>query len=277
MRGLRDRVAVVTGAGRGIGAASARRLAAEGAAVVVTDRDEHGAIEVAAAIQALGGRAISAPADSRRRSDLEAVVTLAREQFGSFDLLHHNAGVGCFGPLESTTEDQIAELVDINVLGMINGLAVAAPALRSGGRGVIVLTGSLVAQHGTAFQIPYIATKGAVSSMTRAAAMEFAPEVRVNAVCPGTVRTEGLLDTFGDPAILAAIERNAATIVPLGRMAEPEEIASVVAFLASDDAAYITGEIITAGGGWSAGTNVSLMLAELGPAGSDPSGSRADE
>jgi meso-butanediol dehydrogenase / (S,S)-butanediol dehydrogenase / diacetyl reductase len=168
MRGLRDRVAVVTGAGRGIGAASARRLAAEGAAVVVTDRDENGAIEVAAAIQALGGRAISACADSRRRSDLEAAVTLAREQFGSFDLFHHNAGVGCFGPLESTTEDQIRELVDINVLGMINGLAVAAPALRSGGGGAIVLTGSLVAQHGTAFQIPYIATKGAVSSMTRA-------------------------------------------------------------------------------------------------------------
>ncbi len=107
--------------------------------------------------------------------------------------------------------------------------------------------------------------------------MEYAPEVRVNAVCPGTVRTEGLLDTFGDPAIVAAIERNAAAIVPLGRMAEPEEIASVVAFLASDDAAYVTGEIITAGGGWSAGTNVSLMLAELGQPGSDPSGSRADE
>ena len=260
MGGLRDRVAIITGAARGIGAASAQRLAADGARVIVTDVDLAGAREVAAAIEDRGGTATAVQVDTRARSDLEGAVALAQDRFDRLDVLHHNAGVGCFGPLETTTEEAIRDLVDVNVIGMLNGLAVVGPALRDGGGGVIVLTGSLVAEHGTAFQVPYIATKGAVSAMTRAAAMELAPDVRVNAVCPGTVRTEGLLDTFGSPEAVAAIDASAARTIPLGRMARPEEIASVVAFLASDDASYMTGETVIVGGGWSAGTSLASTM-----------------
>ena len=254
------RTAIVIGGGAGIGCASAQRLAQEGAAVVIVDVRAGLADEVADHICRAGGRAIGLDGDARRRDDVTAAVSAAQHEFGGLDVIHHNVGVGYLGLLEAMTDEEIRDQIDLNIVSTINALAVGAPALRAAGGGAIVVTSSVVARWGCSFQVLYSAGKGAVEAMIRAAAMEFSPDVRVNGVAPGLVQKDEAdrARNLGD-AQAAAIQQGMAVAVaafPIPRPGREAEIAAAVAFLASDEAAYVTGEVLTVGGGWTRGQTV---------------------
>lgn len=250
-------VAIVTGAGSGIGAATAQRLAEEGALVVVADVDAARARAVAEAIAGSGGRAEPEQVDVRDRGQVERLIHGARDRHGRLDVLHNNAGVGSFAPLEVVDEATIRRLLDVNVEGVLHGLAVAGPLMQAQGRGAIVNTASAAALFGVPLQVAYSASKGAVVSATKAAAMEYSPHVRVNAICPGGVRTNFVEAAIGIP-MPPSMEEVSAKATPMRRMAEPAEIAAVVAFLASDDASYVTGAILSVDGGVTAGATIDL-------------------
>ncbi len=258
MMRFEGRVAVITGAGSGIGAASARRLAAEGARVAVSDVDEGRAKDVAASIEEAGGRAIAVPANVAVRSDVEALIERAARELGGFHVLVNNAGVGVFSPLAALDEETIDRLLAINVKGVLYGMAVAAPRMIETGGGAIVNVASVAALLGTPMDVLYSGTKGAVVSMTRSAAMEFAPTVRVNAVCPGGVVTR-FMDAIVGPEMGAKVLESGRSVHPLGRNAVPEEIAGSIAYLASDDAAFVTGEAHVVDGGMLAGRKLEIL------------------
>jgi len=259
MERFADRVAVVTGAGSGIGAASARRLASEGAAVVVCDIDPARADEVAKAIVADGGRATPVAGDVSAKTDVESMVQAAIDTYGRIDVMHNNAGIGAVMPLPMMDDATTERLININLRGVLNGTAVAAPIMQAAGRGAIVNTASVAGIYGSPLFGVYSGTKGAVIAMTRSAAMEFAPMVRVNAVAPGGVRTRFNETMFGT-ALPEEIEEKLGTVHPLGRNGQPEEVAAGVAFLASDDASFITGHVLVIDGGLSAGAVLDLSI-----------------
>jgi NAD(P)-dependent dehydrogenase (short-subunit alcohol dehydrogenase family) len=246
-------VAIVTGAGSGIGAASARRFASEGAAVVVSDIDGDQAQEVASEIVESGGLAMAVVVDVRFREEMDQMVKVAMAEYGRLDVMHNNAGVGSMLPLVMVDSDTISRLLDINVKGVLHGTAAAASVMVEAGFGSIVNTASAAAVYGSPLQVLYSATKGAVLSLTKAAAMEYATSgVRVNAVCPGGVKTRFVASALGfEPP--PVFEEAGAKAHPLGRMAEPEEIAAAIAFLASDDASFVTGVGLPVDGGMTAG------------------------
>lgn len=260
MERFADRVAVITGAGSGIGAASARRLASERAAVVVCDIDPARADEVAKAIVSDGGRATSVAGDVSKRADVESMVQAAVDTYGRLDVMHNNAGIGgAVMPLAMMDDATTERLINVNLRGVVNGMAVAAPIMQAAGRGAIVNTASVAGLYGSPLFGVYSGTKGAVVAMTRSAAMEFAPTLRVNAIAPGGVRTRFNEAMFGT-ALPDEIEEKLGTVHPLGRNAQPEEIAAGVAFLASDDASFITGHVLVIDGGISAGAVLDLSV-----------------
>ncbi|NIJ13161.1 NAD(P)-dependent dehydrogenase (short-subunit alcohol dehydrogenase family) [Saccharomonospora amisosensis] len=242
---LQDRVAVITGGGSGIGLASARRLAQEGAKVLIGD------VDVAAgkaAAQEVGGEFVQA--DVTVESEVEAMYATAVERFGSVDIAFNNAGIS---PPEddsilTTGLDAWRKVQEVNLTSVYLCCKHAIGHMRAQGRGSIINTASFVAVMGAATsQISYTASKGGVLSMSRELGVQFAREgIRVNALCPGPVNTPLLKELFAkDP------ERAARRLVhvPMGRFAEPEEIAAAVAFLASDDASFITASQFLVDGG----------------------------
>ncbi|MFT3851345.1 MAG: SDR family oxidoreductase [Ilumatobacteraceae bacterium] len=251
MNRFTDRVAIVTGGGSGIGAATVRRLASEGASVLVADLDEGMAAQVARSVVDEGGSAVVHPLDVRSRKEVEAVVSKALSIFGRLDLMHNNAGIAPGQALSEMSQEVVGQILDVNLIGVINGVAAAGVAMCEGDGGSIVNTSSLAAIVAVPNQLAYSASKGGVLSLTRAAAVEYAPTVRCNAVLPGPIRTPINDKSRGRPTTDEDVQRVAAMQL-VRRMGQPEEVAAAVAFLGSEDASFITGTYIVVDGGLSA-------------------------
>lgn len=246
MSKLSSKVALVTGASKGIGASIAKSLAAEGAAVVVNyASSKAGADKVVADIEAAGGKAVAVGGDVSKQADAEALVKAAIEHFGRLDVLVNNSGVYEMAPVEETTEQQFHRMFDINVLGAILVTQAAIGHLQEGSS--IVNIGSTVTRITPAGSAVYTGTKGALDAITGVYAREFGPRgVRVNSVNPGMVETEG---THTAGFIGSDFENWAVSQTPLGRIGQVGDIAPIVTFLASDEARWLTGELIVASGG----------------------------
>ncbi|CAG9269146.1 Uncharacterized oxidoreductase MexAM1_META1p0182 [Paraburkholderia unamae] len=243
---LSGKVAVVTGASKGIGAAIAKALAAEGASVVVNyASSKAGADAVVSAITTAGGQAVSVGGDVSKAADAKGIVDAAIETYGRLDILVNNSGVYEFAPIAEFTETQYRRQFDTNVLGV---LLTTQAAVRHLGEGAsIVNVSSVVSTVTPPTTAVYSGTKGAVDAITGALARELGPQkIRVNSVNPGVILTEGAQSAG---VIGSDFETSAVSQTPLGRLGTPDDVASVVAFLASDDAKWLTGEhIITSGG-----------------------------
>lgn len=246
---LSGKVAVVTGASKGIGAGIAKRLAASGAAVVVNyASSKEGADKVVADIAAGGGKAIAVQADMSKAADVKRLFAETKKAFGgAVDVLVNNAGVYKFQPLEEITEGEFHRQFNTNVLGPILATQEAAKHFGPNGGSVINIS-SVASQSPTPTASVYSATKGALDTLTNVLARELAPKkIRVNTIAPGGVETEGLAAA----GVLGSdFEKQMISGTPLGRLGQPDDIANVALFLASDQSAWLTGERISASGGF---------------------------
>jgi 3-oxoacyl-[acyl-carrier protein] reductase len=245
---LAGKVAVVTGASKGIGASIAKHLAAEGASVVVNyASSKAGADKVVAEITAQGGKAIAVHADVAKKSDIDRLFAETKEAFGSPDVLVNNAGIFEFAPLEQITEEHFHRQFNLNVLGLILATQEAVRQFGSAG-GSIINISSLASTFAPAGGSVYSATKGAVDTVTKSLAKELGPRrIRVNAINPGMIETEGV---HAAGFMGSDFHKNAEAQTPLGRIGQPQDIATVATFLASSDSAWITGETFQVAGGF---------------------------
>ena len=248
MSELKGKVAVVTGAAKGIGAGIAKELAAAGAKVVVNYASSKAAADkVVAEIAAKGGQAIAVQAHVAKAAEVKRLFEETKKAFGAVDVLVNNAGVYNFAPLDAITEDEFHREFDTNVLGLLLATQEAARHFNGEGGSVINIS-SVASQLAPPGGAVYSATKGAVDVITRVLAKELGPrKIRVNAINPGPVETEGYKDAgFSD----SDFEKGAVAQTPLGRVGQPQDIAQVARFLASPQSAWLTGEILKAAGGF---------------------------
>jgi 3-oxoacyl-[acyl-carrier protein] reductase len=243
---LEGKVAVVTGASKGIGAEIARHLAAEGAAVVVNyASSKAGADTVVADIIAKGGKAVAVGGDVSKAAEAQGAIDAAVEHYGRLDVLVNNAGVYEFAPIGDFTEEQFHRQFNINVLGLLLTTRAAVEHLKAGGS--VINIGSVVSRITPPNSAVYSGTKGAVDAITGVLAKELGPKgIRVNALNPGLIETEG---THGAGFIGSDMEHEAVKSTPLGRGGKVGDIASIAVFLASDDSGWLTGEQLLASGG----------------------------
>lgn len=247
---LTGKVAVVTGASKGIGAAIARQLAADGAAVVVNySASKSGADKVVAEITGAGGQAIAIQADMQKAAEIDRLFAQAKQAFGQLDILVNNAGIYGFSPVESVTTEFYGKLFNVNVLGLLLASQAAVKLFDAAG-GSIVNISSVVSLLGFPNASVYAGTKGAVDAITRSLAKELGPRgIRVNAVNPGMVETEG---THSAGITGSEMRKQVEAMTPLGRIGKPQDIAAAVAFLASPESSWITGQCLTIDGGFTA-------------------------
>jgi len=244
---LSGKVAIVTGASKGIGAAIAKALAAEGASVVVNYSSSKAEAEkVAKDIASDGGNAIAVQANLSKREEIERLFAESKNKFGRLDILVNNAGMYEFGPLENVTEESFHKQFNLNVLGLLLASQAAAKQFDSNG-GSIINISSIVSTLGVAGGSVYSGSKGAVDAITRSLAAELAPRIRVNAIRPGMVETEGT-QTAG--ILESDMRKQVQSQTPLGRIGKPQDIASMAVFLATNDSSWITGETLLVSGGY---------------------------
>jgi 3-oxoacyl-[acyl-carrier protein] reductase len=248
MKDLKGKVAVVTGASKGIGAGIAKALAAAGAAVVVNyNSSKEGADRVVAEISSKGGKAVAVQGDVAKAADVKRLFQETKKAFGSLDVLVNNAGIYQFAPLEAATETEFHSQFNTNVLGLILATQEAVKHFGPDG-GSVINIGSVASESTPPMSVVYSATKAAVDAVTGVLARELgARNIRVNSINPGGVETEGvhkagIIDSDFAKQIVAR--------TPLGRFGQPEDIAPVAVFLASADSGWLTGEIIRASGGF---------------------------
>ncbi|MFM0154290.1 glucose 1-dehydrogenase [Paraburkholderia sediminicola] len=246
MSKLTGKVAVVTGASKGIGAAIAKALAAQGASVVVNyASSKAGADDVVATITAAGGKAVAVAGDVSKAADAKGIIDSAVETYGRLDILVNNSGVYEMAPIEDITEAHFHKHFNVNVLGLL--LVTQAAVKHLGEGGSIVNVSSVVSRITPPGSSVYTATKGAVDAITGVLARELGPrKIRVNSVNPGMVETEG---THSAGFVGSDFETWAISTTPLGRIGQPDDIADVAVFLASDDSRWLTGESLIASGG----------------------------
>ena len=246
---LVGKVALITGAGRGIGKETALLFASEGARVVVAEVDQEAGMATVSEIERQRGHALFVAADVSRSADCEAMIAAAEAVYGRLDILFNNAGISDLedGDATTTEEEVWDRTMGINLKGVFFGCKYGIPALRRAGGGVIINTASFVALLGSATpQLAYTASKGGVLAMTRELAVVHAKEgIRINALCPGPLKTEMLMKYLDTPAKL---ERRLVH-VPMGRFGEASEIARTALFLACDDSSFVTGTAFSVDGG----------------------------
>ena len=249
MRRLEGRVALVTGAGSGIGRSIAQTFAAEGADVYVTDVNGPAAETVAAALVKAGHRAQAVTADVSRGQDVAAMFRVVDKAYGHLDVLVNNAGLNVRGDFRHLSDADWVKIREVNLDGVVRVARDGFALLKSSGRGSLINIASIMAYRGLRQLTAYSATKGAVTALTRGLAVEYAPfAIRVNALCPGFVETALTQRVLRMPALQKALIDSTA----LRRLGRPEEIAKAALFLASDDASYVTGAELAVDGGMAA-------------------------
>jgi NAD(P)-dependent dehydrogenase (short-subunit alcohol dehydrogenase family) len=252
---LSGQTAIVTGAGRGIGRAIALELAALGADVVVAELDDASGERVAVEVRALGRRAVALRTDVTQRADLEVMVERALAELGRIDVLVNNAGIFRAQPVPEIDERHWDAVMDINARAVFFASQAVLPHMRAAGGGTIVNLASMAGKIGTAYALVYAASKAAVVSLTRSMALAVAADgIRVNCVCPGYVQTEMWAQLEEEISAIVDMpreefSRQRLSQIPLGRWEQPEDVARVVAFLASPRSGYVTGEAVNVSGG----------------------------
>ena len=263
---LDRKVAVVTGAASGIGRGTALCLAREGAAVVAADLNSQGGEQVIGEIAAAGGRAVFQHTDVSSEPDIKALVDRAVSEYGRLDIMFNNAGlVGAVGPIEKLNADDWDKTIAVLLRAVFLGIKHAVEPMRKAGGGSIVSTSSIASFLPSPYGAAYAAAKGAVISLTRSAALQLGRDrIRVNCICPGAINTPiwGSLPAFSDPEATARVLDQVQTIPRVGR---PEDIASMVLFLASDESEWVTGQAMIVDGGLTVGPNNSALAAVAPP------------
>ena len=260
---LEGKVAVITGAASGIGRGSALRLASEGAAVVAVDLNSQGGEQVIGEIAAAGGRAVFQHTDVSSEPEVKSAVERAVKEYGRLDIMFNNAGlVGAVGPIEQVGAEDWDRTIAVLLRSVFLGIKYAVEPMRKTGGGSIISTSSVASFLPSPYGAAYAAAKGGVISLTRAAALQLGSDrIRVNCICPGAINTPiwGAALGLSDPAAVAQLLDHAQTIPRVGR---PEDIASMVLFLASDESEWVTGQAMIVDGGLTVGPNFSALAGQ---------------
>lgn len=247
MYNLKNKVAIITGARRGIGRAIAIRLAKDGAKVAVTDISKEDCEKVVKEIEELGSEGLALELDVTNEENIKEVVKAAKKKFGKIDILVNNAGIFMQEELDKMDTEKIDKILAVNLRGVILSTKYVLPEMKSQNYGKIISTASIAGIVGFASSSIYCATKGAIVNITRELALDLGKyKINVNAVAPGVIATDMTKDMLADEKTKAGLLSG----IPYGRIGQPEDIANAVAFLASDESSYITGHTLVVDGGW---------------------------